>query len=101
MNTSDGLNGEVRPFGAASLWFVAGQGWVLVPHLFRVTLRTMAGTGIYEVQTFNGPGKAVALASEVHAARVGGPDTITEEVEDLGPTQPGGVMDAIDDRAEW
>jgi hypothetical protein len=74
MNASDDLN-DVRAFGAASLRFVAGQGWVLVPHLFKVTLRTIAGSDkTYDVQTFHGRGKAVAIATEFHAARGGGSD---------------------------
>jgi hypothetical protein len=102
INKNGRLKDDVRPFGAASMRFVAGQGWVQVPHLFRVTLRTMAGRAkTYDVQTFHGRDKAVVMATEVHIARGGGSDTFTVNVEELGPTQPGGLMDAIDDRAEW
>ena len=102
MNDDHDPADDVRPFGKASLRFVAGQGWVQVPHLFQVTLRPMSGRGkTYRVQTFQGRDKAVVMATEVHLARGGDSDTFTVNVEELGPTPPGGLMDVIDDRAEW
>jgi hypothetical protein len=102
MDETSDPDAQVRPFGTASLRYVAGQGWVQVPHLFRVTLRTITGLGkTYEVQTFRGRDKAVVMATEAHIARGGGSDTYSVSVEELGPTQPAGVWDAIDDRAEW
>lgn len=92
----------IRPFGTASLRYVAGQGWVQVPHLYRVTLRGLTGRGTsYEVQTFHGRDKAVVIATEAHIARGGGSETYSVNVEELGPTQPGGSPTAIDDRSEW
>ena len=91
--------------------WVDGQGWVLVPHLFRVSLRGFPSPvdptvprpierSSYEVQTFLGRDKAVAMATGIHTAQ-GGFQAYNVEVEELGPTEAGGSPTAFDDRSEW
>jgi hypothetical protein len=91
---------NVKPFGKASLRYVAGHGWVQVPHLFRVTFRSPdAGEASYEVHTFHGRDKAVEIATSAYAPL--GRPWHRIDVDELGPTEPGGSPTAIDDRAEW
>lgn len=45
--------------------------------------------------------KAVVMATEVHLGRGGVSNIYGVNVEELGPTQPGGSPTAIDDRSEW
>ena len=91
--------------------WVEGQGWVLVPHLFRVTLRGFPSPvdqtaprpierASYEVQTFFGRDKAVVMAAGIHIAQ-GGFQAYDVHVEELGPTEAGGSPGAYDDRSEW
>jgi hypothetical protein len=99
MKDRDDATDDVRPFGKASLRYVPGQGWVQVPHLFGVTFQTPSGRKTYRVQTFHGRDKAVAMATAAHV--VDGSGFSSLDVEEFGPTPPGGLFDAIDDRAEW
>lgn len=104
-------NDGIRRQGQASLRWVAGEGWVSVPHLFRVTLRGFPSPidptaprpiehASYEVQTFLGRDKAVAMATRIHGVQ-GGFAPYSVEVEELGPTEAGGSPTAYDDRSEW
>jgi hypothetical protein len=99
MKDPDDAADELRPFGKASLRYVAGQGWVQVPHLFGVTFQTPSGRTTYRVQTFHGRDKAVAMATAAHVGR--SLEFSSINVEEFGPTPPGGLFDVIDDRAEW
>jgi hypothetical protein len=88
------------PFGASSLRYSPGQGYVHVPYLYRVSFGANGHRdATYEVQSFRGRQKAIDLAISAHVRRGLAWDTV--EVEELGPTEPGGSATAIDDRSEW
>lgn len=54
-----------------------------------------------EVQSFRGRDKAVAMAVEAHLAKADRWPIYDLDVDELGPTDPGGSWTALDDRAEW
>lgn len=88
------------PFAKASLRYAPGTGYVQVPHRYRITFRTPIGDDVsYEVQTFRGRDKAISLATDAHI--VTNRPWHDVDVEELGPTEPGGSPTAIDDRSEW
>ena len=90
------------PWGAASLRYAPGQGYVQVTHLYRVHLAGIRGEAeALDVQSFLGRDKAVAMAVRAHAGRPNQWPIYKVDVDELGPTAPGGMWDAIDDRAEW
>ena len=89
------------PIGTATLRWVVGQGYVSCPHLFQVTLvGSPAEAETYLVQTFLGRRKAEAIVLSAHNALRRWP-VVETHIEELGPSEPGGTPDALDDQAEW
>jgi hypothetical protein len=75
------------------------------PHLFRVTISNELGQPMrWIIQTWYGPHKAVAIATQAHQALAPDWYLYTVDVEDLGTEPPAeGFEDRrlFDDRMEW